>query len=74
MTREYTIVVGEIEFFPLHCLIHSIDEVYKAGSLKELNALLDTFDREYSIDYIVIELYLGKIEVTKETLRELINT
>ena len=73
---KFTIIVGEIEFFPTHALISSIDEVYQASSLEELEALEDTFDKEASRDkgkdYLTIEVYTGRIEVTNETLKELI--
>lgn len=73
---KFTIIVGEIHFFPTHALISSIDEVYQASSLEELEALEDTFDKEASRDkgkdYLTIEVYTGRIEVTNQTLKELI--
>lgn len=73
---KYTIIVGEIKFFPTHCLISSIDEVYRADSLEELEVLEDTFDKEApkdrGKDYLTIEVYSGRIEVTCETLKGLI--
>jgi len=68
---KFTIIVGEIEFFPTHALIHSINEVYKASSWEELEALEQTFEDE-GLDYMTIESYIGKIEVTNETLKALI--
>jgi hypothetical protein len=73
---KFTIIVGKIEFFPTHALINSIDEVYQASNLEELEALEDTFDRDATQDegkdYLTIETYTGRIEVTNETLKALI--
>ena len=68
---KFTIIVGKIEFFPTYCLISSIDEVYQASNLEELEALEETFDEE-GCDYLTIETYTGRIEVEKETLKALI--
>lgn len=73
---KFTIIVGRIEFFPTHCLISSIDEVFQASSWEELEALEDTFDKDATQDkgkdYLTIETYTGNIEVTNETLKALI--
>jgi uncharacterized membrane protein (GlpM family) len=68
---KFTIIVGTIEFFPTYALIHSINEVYKASSWEELEALEQTFEDE-GLDYMTIETYIGNIEVTNETLKALI--
>ena len=73
---KFTIIVGKIEFFPSYALISSIDEVYQASSIEELEALEDAFDRDATQDegkdYLTIETYTGRIEVEKETLKALI--
>lgn len=68
---KFTIIVGRIEFFPTHCLISSIDEVFQASSWEELEALEDSFD-DSGLDYLTLEVYSGRIEVTNETLKALI--
>lgn len=76
MKSKFTIIVGTIHFFPTYALISSIDEVYQAETLQELEALEDTFDKEASRDkgkdYLTLEVYSGRIEVTNETLKALI--
>lgn len=68
---KYTIIVGEIIFSPTHALINSIDEVYQAETLQELEALEDSFD-DSGLDYLTLEVYTGRIEVANETLKALI--
>jgi hypothetical protein len=68
---KFTIIVGTIEFFPAYALISSIDEVYQAETLQELEALEDSFD-DSGLDYLTLEVYSGRIEVTNETLKALI--
>lgn len=68
---KYTIIVGEIIFSPTHALINSIDEVYQAETLQELEALEDSFD-DSGLDYLTLEVYEGRIEVANETLKALI--
>lgn len=69
---DKTIIGGTIEFLDKGvALIHSIDEVYSAGSREEQDALEDMF--YYSgIDWIVVEEYLGTFEVTNKCLLSLV--
>ncbi len=66
-----TIVVGTIEFLNRRVVVHSIDELYRANSKEEQEALEETFDNE-GVDYPVVEEYLGEIVVTNECLVELL--
>jgi hypothetical protein len=66
-----TIIVGTIEFLNRKAIIHSVDELYRANSLQEQEALEDTFDEE-GIDYLVIEEYTGELVVTNKMLLELL--
>lgn len=68
-----TIIGGTIEFLDKGvALIHSIDEVYNVGSIEEQDALEDMFYNS-GVDWIVVETYLGDIEVTRECLLSLIS-
>ena len=63
-----TIIGGVIEFLDKGvALIHSVDEVYNAGSTQEQDALEDMLYNS-GLDYIVVEEYLGTIHVTIEGL------
>lgn len=66
-----TIIVGTIEFLNRKVIVHSIDELYRANSKEEQEALEDTFDEE-GVDYLVVEEYMGEIVVTNECLVELL--
>jgi hypothetical protein len=66
-----TIIVGTIEFLNRKAIIHSVDELYRANSREEQEALEDTFDEE-GIDYLVIEEYLGELVVTNQMLVEML--
>ena len=66
-----TIIVGTIEFLNRKAIIHSVDELYRANSLQEQEALEDTFDEE-GVDYLVIEEYTGELVVTNKMLLELL--
>jgi hypothetical protein len=63
-----TIIGGVIEFLDKGvAVIHSVDEVYNAGSTQEQDALEDMLYNS-GLDYIVVEEYLGTINVTNEGL------
>lgn len=66
-----TIIVGTIEFLNRKVIVHSIDELYRANSKEEQEALEETFDNE-GVDYLVVEEYLGEIVVTNSCLVELL--
>jgi hypothetical protein len=66
-----TIVVGTIEFLNRRVVVHSIDELYRANSKEEQEALEETFDNE-GVDYLVVEEYMGEIVVTNSCLVELL--
>ena len=66
-----TIIVGTIEFLNRRVIIHSIDELYKANSQEEQEALEETFDNE-GVDYLVVEEYTGEIVVTNRVLVDLL--
>ena len=67
-----TIIGGTIEFLDKGvALIHSVDEVYNAGSTQEQDALEDMLYNS-GLDYIVVEEYLGTINVTNEGLLSLL--
>jgi hypothetical protein len=66
-----TIIVGNIEFLNRRAIIHSIDELYRADSKEEQEALEETFDNE-GVDYLVIEEYMGKLVVTNRVLVDLL--
>lgn len=68
-----TIIGGTIEFLDKGvAVVHSIDEVYNVGSIEEQDALEDMFYNS-GVDWIVVETYLGDIEVTRECLLSLIS-
>jgi len=63
-----TIIGGVIEFLDKGvAVIHSVDEVYNAGSTQEQDALEDMLYNS-GLDWIVVEEYLGTIQVTNEGL------
>ena len=65
---DRTIIGGEIEFLDKgRAVVHSIDEVYSAGSTEEQDALEDMFYNS-GVDWIVIEEYLGTFEITNKGL------
>lgn len=66
-----TIIVGSIEFMNRKAIIHSVDELYRADSLQEQEALEETFDNE-GVDYLVIEEYTGELVVTNKVLVDLL--
>jgi hypothetical protein len=66
-----TIIVGNIEFLNRRAIIHSIDELYRADSKEEQEALEETFDNE-GVDYLVIEEYTGELVVTNRVLVDLL--
>lgn len=66
-----TIIVGNIEFLNRRAIIHSIDELYRADSKEEQEALEETFDNE-GVDYLVIEEYTGELVVTNKVLVDLL--
>jgi hypothetical protein len=66
-----TIIVGNIEFLNRRAIIHSIDELYRADSKEEQEALEETFDNE-GVDYLVIEEYTGELVVTNQVLVDLL--
>jgi hypothetical protein len=66
-----TIIVGNIEFLNRRAIIHSIDELYRADSKEEQEALEETFDNE-GVDYLVIEEYMGELVVTNRVLVDLL--
>jgi hypothetical protein len=66
-----TIIVGNIEFLNRRAIIHSIDELYRADSKEEQEALEEAFDNE-GVDYLVIEEYTGELVVTNKVLVDLL--
>lgn len=66
-----TIIVGSIEFMNRKAIIHSVDELYRADSLQEQEALEEAFDNE-GVDYLVIEEYTGELVVTNKVLVDLL--
>ncbi len=64
---EKTIIVGNIEFFNTSVLIHSIDEVYLAGTKEEQEVLEDMLDSQ-NADWIVVQDYRGEIKVHRSCL------
>lgn len=66
-----TIIVGTIEFLNRKVIVHSIDELYRANSIQEQEALEETFDNE-GVDYLVVEEYMGEIVVTNRVLVDLL--
>jgi hypothetical protein len=66
-----TIIVGNIEFLNRRAIIHSVEELYRANSKEEQEALEETFDNE-GVDYLVIEEYLGELIVTNKVLVDLL--
>jgi hypothetical protein len=66
-----TIIVGSIEFMNLKAIIHSVDELYRADSKEEQEALEEAFDNE-GVDYLVIEEYTGELVVTNKVLVDLL--
>lgn len=70
---DKTIIGGKIEFLDKGvALIHSIDEVYSAGSKEEQDALEDMLDNQEGTDWIVVEEYIGRFEVTNKCLLSLL--
>lgn len=66
-----TIIVGNIEFLNRKVIVHSVDELYRANSIQEQEALEETFDNE-GADYLVVEEYMGEIVVTNRVLVDLL--
>lgn len=66
-----TIIVGSIEFMNRRVIIHSVDELYRANSKEEQEALEEAFDNE-GVDYLVIEEYTGELVVTNQVLVDLL--
>lgn len=66
-----TIIVGSIEFMNRRAIIHSVDELYRADSKEEQEALEEAFDNE-GVDYLVIEEYTGELVVTNQVLVDLL--
>lgn len=66
-----TIIVGSIEFMNRRAIIHSVDELYRADSKEEQEALEEAFDNE-GVDYLVIEEYTGELVVTNKVLVDLL--
>lgn len=66
-----TIIVGSIEFMNRKAIIHSVDELYRANSKEEQEALEEAFDNE-GVDYLVIEEYTGELVVTNKVLVDLL--
>lgn len=66
-----TIIVGTIEFLNRKVIVHSVDELYRANSIQEQEALEETFDNE-GVDYLVVEEYMGEIVVTNQVLVDLL--
>jgi hypothetical protein len=66
-----TIIVGSIEFMNRKAIIHSVDELYRADSKEEQEALEEAFDNE-GVDYLVIEEYTGELVVTNKVLVDLL--
>lgn len=69
---DRTIIGGEIDFLDnRRAVVHSIDEVYSAGSTEEQDALEDMFYNS-GVDWIVVETYFGDIEITRDCLLALL--
>lgn len=66
-----TIIVGTIEFLNRKVIVHSVDELYRANSIQEQEALEETFDNE-GVDYLIVEEYMGEIVVTNRVLVDLL--
>lgn len=66
-----TIIVGTIEFLNRKVIVHSVDELYRANSKEEQEALEEAFDNE-GVDYLVVEEYMGEIVVTNKLLVDLL--
>lgn len=66
-----TILVGSIEFMNRKVIVHSVDELYRANSKEEQEALEEAFDNE-GVDYLVVEEYMGEIVVTNRVLVDLL--
>lgn len=66
-----TIIVGTIEFLNRKVIVHSVDELYRADSKEEQEALEEAFDNE-GVDYLVIEEYTGELVVTNKVLVDLL--
>ena len=66
-----TILVGSIEFMNRKVIVHSVDELYRANSIQEQEALEEAFDNE-GVDYLVVEEYMGEIVVTNRVLVDLL--
>ena len=66
-----TIIVGTIEFLNRKVIVHSVDELYRANSKEEQEALEEAFDNE-GVDYLVVEEYMGEIVVTNRVLVDLL--
>ena len=66
-----TIIVGTIEFLNRKVIVHSVDELYRANSIQEQEALEETFDNE-GVDYLIVEEYMGEIIVTNRVLVDLL--
>lgn len=66
-----TIIVGTIEFLNRKVIVHSVDELYRANSIQEQEALEEAFDNE-GVDYLVVEEYMGEIVVTNQVLVDLL--
>ena len=70
---ERTIIIGDIKFLDKGlAVVHSIEEVLKAGSKEELDALEDIPYAEGRA-WLVVEDYIGEIVVTRQCLLNLIN-
>lgn len=69
---DKTIISGTIEFLDRGiALIHSIDEVYSAGSPEEQDALEDMCHNQ-GVDWVVVEEYLGTFAITHKGLLSLL--
>ena len=71
MKTKKTIIIGNFEYLNRKAIIHSIDEVYQAHTQEELEAILDTFDRE-GTDWLVLETTMYTLEITPNALLGLI--
>jgi len=70
---ERTIIIGEIEYTGNNnAIIHSVEEVLKASTEEELQAMEDIPYAEGKA-WIVVEDYLGDILVTRQCLIKLIS-
>ena len=67
-----TIIGGTIEFLDKGvALIHSIDEVYNAGSIEEQDALEDMLDN-LGLDWVIVDTPTRDIRLTKNCLLSLL--